>query len=564
MQAGKRSSSFFGKTLAVLCLAWPVTLVAQFHDYEIVHYFKNDSLGQGPHGRLTEAPPGQLVGTTFSGGGPVSQGVVFRLGVTEKSVSVLHRFLRGADPTSPQAEVILASDGFLYGTAGSGDEHPGGIFKIKPDGTAYQTIWQPTEAESGVSFFAPLVEGTDGALYATAWAGGLFQEGCVFRINRDGTGYRNLRSFGGLDTDGKHPTTGLLLAGGGTLFGATPEGGTQGQGVLFSLFQSGENYRVLHEFKGSTGDGAGPIRRLILGTDGWIYGASAQGGARECGTVFRIRPDGANFSVLYEFQGPPEDGKWPNALLEASDGSLYGTCATGGSAEHYGTVFKIERDGSGYRQLRSFFHGYLPNGLAEGTDPHEGLIQASDGALYGVCRATLFRFFINAAPKVTGTLPALTTRFGSAFSFRLPNALFTEPDTGQSLAISAEAVPPGISFDALTGALEGVPTATGQFSVKITATDSHPSPRSVSTSFSLTVAPVLRWIGAEALDVFRHAARFQVTPAGNYVIQGTRVLSPRPTWTTIATAQTDASGMLVLTNNFAGLGSGYSYRVVLP
>ncbi|MBN8245815.1 MAG: putative Ig domain-containing protein [Verrucomicrobia bacterium] len=553
-----------GRTSAVLCLMGRLTLVAQFHDYAIVHYFKSDSLGQRPWGRLVEAQPGQLFGVTDEGGGLGSDGVVFRLNLDEANYSVLHRFLRGANPTSPRAEMMLASDGFLYGTAYVGDEHSGGIFKIRPDGTAYQTIWEPTEAESGVSFFAPLVQGSDGALYGVAEGGGQFQEGCVFRISRDGANYRNIRSFGEYDTEGKRPVSGLLIAREGVLLGATPEGGTQGKGVLFSLLQSGDNYCVLHDFKGGGGDGAGPIRRLILGADGWIYGASALGGAKECGTVFKIRPDGASFSVLYEFQGPPEDGKWPNALLEASDGSLYGTCATGGSAEHYGTVFKIERDGSGYRQLRSFFHGTLPNGLAEVQDPVEGLVQASDGALYGAGIDTIFRFFINAAPKVSGAIPAVTTRYGSAFSFRLPDALFTEPDTGQSLTISMEAVPPGISFDPLTGALEGVPTAAGQFSVKITATDSHPSPRSASTLLSLTVAPVLKWISAEALEGFRHAVRFQVTPAGSYVIQGTRVLSPRPTWTMVATAQTDASGILAFTNYFTGLGNGYSYRVVLP
>jgi len=116
----------------------------------------------------------------------------------------------------------------------------------------------------------------------------------------------------------------------------------------------------------------------------WIYGTTYFGGASTycpsvfvtCGTVFRITPSGT-FKTLYSFcaQSDCTDGSSPNAgLVQASDGDLYGTTLYGG-ADNDGTVFKVTSSG-----VLTTLHSF------QGTDgffPYAGLVQATDGNLYG-------------------------------------------------------------------------------------------------------------------------------------------------------------------------------------
>jgi uncharacterized repeat protein (TIGR03803 family) len=103
---------------------------------------------------------------------------------------------------------------------------------------------------------------------------------------------------------------------------------------------------TLHIFNGT--DGNAPVAGLALGTNGNFYGTAEFGGATNgcidgCGTVFEITPDGA-FTLLHSFTNG--DGSTPRAgLVQASDGNLYGTTAFGGLFAGQGTVFRITPSG---------------------------------------------------------------------------------------------------------------------------------------------------------------------------------------------------------------------------
>jgi uncharacterized repeat protein (TIGR03803 family) len=75
-------------------------------------------------------------------------------------------------------------------------------------------------------------------------------------------------------------------------------------------------------------DGTSP-NGLILGRDGNLYGTTFFGGDFGFGTVFRITPGGTE-TVLHSFAGGPDDGANPQGLIQASDGNLYGTTGGGG------------------------------------------------------------------------------------------------------------------------------------------------------------------------------------------------------------------------------------------
>jgi uncharacterized repeat protein (TIGR03803 family) len=102
-------------------------------------------------------------------------------------------------------------------------------------------------------------------------------------------------------------------------------------------------------FQGPPGDGERPLAGLIADSSGALYGTTEGGGngPNNDGTVYKLTPAGSAYSetVLYNFQGPPNDGNSPAAALIADNsGALYGTTEGGGTGScQYtcGTVFKL-------------------------------------------------------------------------------------------------------------------------------------------------------------------------------------------------------------------------------
>jgi uncharacterized repeat protein (TIGR03803 family) len=222
------------------------------------------------------------------------------------------------------------------------------------------------------------VQAPDGALYGTTYIGGSYGYGTVFKLNLDGSGYTNLHQFGGDATDGRDPLGALTVGSDGLLYGTTSLGGTHGSGNVFKLRGDGSGYAVLQNFS-DAGSGGEPQAGLMEGSDGALYGTTSVGpGTAYGGTAFAINKDGTSYRVLHLF-GPfsSNDGVQPLAsLLEGSDGALYGTTSTGGGGA-VGSVFRINKNGSGYQKLYAFGFG------AGVINPFANLLEGSDRALYG-------------------------------------------------------------------------------------------------------------------------------------------------------------------------------------
>jgi uncharacterized repeat protein (TIGR03803 family) len=157
----------------------------------------------------------------------------------------------------------------------------------------------------------------------------------------------------------------------------------EGCGTVFRISPSG-SYTSLYSFAGPPNDGNSPAG-LVQGSDGNLYGTTAFGNTNGDGAVFRISPNGT-YTNLHFFTGSPNDGRNSYAgLVQASDGNLYGTTFYGGTSTNCGsgcvTVFRISLTGS-YTSLYSFFAA-LPN---DGIAPIDGLVQGSDGNIYGTTR----------------------------------------------------------------------------------------------------------------------------------------------------------------------------------
>ncbi len=128
-----------------------------------------------------------------------------------------------------------------------------------------------------------------------------------------------------------------------------------GCGIVFELKPSATGYveTILHRFNGGS-DGQGPYAGLIADKLGALYGTTTGGGSdlcpNGCGTVFRVKPSGAE-SVLFSFQGGC-DGRYPfGGLIASGPGALYGTAdSINGMCPGAGIVFKLENSGTGYTE----------------------------------------------------------------------------------------------------------------------------------------------------------------------------------------------------------------------
>ena len=86
----------------------------------------------------------------------------------------------------------------------------------------------------GANPYAGLIQDPEGILYGTAWAGGAYGHGSVFRLDPVTRAFGVLHSFAG-GTDGANPYAGLSSAGNGNLVGTTYSGGSYGYGTVFQV-----------------------------------------------------------------------------------------------------------------------------------------------------------------------------------------------------------------------------------------------------------------------------------------------------------------------------------------
>jgi len=270
-----------------------------------------------------------------------------------------------------------------------------------------------------------LAAGSDGlSFYGTASLGGAAGDGTVFKIayveHKIGNlwlwtwGETTLYSFTG--ADGYDPEAGLVLASDGNFYGTTNGGGTAGNGTVFKITPSGV-LTTLHSFGSMTGvkntDGADPWAGLVVGSDGNFYGTTYDGGAYGFGTVFKITPAGA-LTTLYSFTGGA-DGKWANcSLIQGIDGNFYGTTSLGGASSSQGTVFKITPSG-----VLTTLHAFTG---ADGGFPDASLVQAIDGSFYGTTHdggaadnGTVFKL-----SPAAGSTYALWNHSGQASLWKIP------------------------------------------------------------------------------------------------------------------------------------------------
>jgi uncharacterized repeat protein (TIGR03803 family) len=344
----------------------------------------NNAQGVHPYAGLVQGTNGKFYGTTES--------TIYNITET----GTFNKMNNLPDNGYQSAGLIQSTDGNFYGTTpAGGTSAKGTVFTITQTGavTILYNFCSQTNCTDGWDPSAGLIHATDGNLYGTTLGGGVNDEcdggcGTVFKITPSGaltTLYSFCMQGGAGCTDGSHPAAALVQGTDGNFYGTASDGGANtngscpsGCGTVFQITPSGV-LTTLHSF--DVTDGNDPTAQLTQGTDGNFYGTTFEGGANgDYGTVFKIT-SGGTLTTLHSFTG--SDGDYPQAgLVQGTDGNLYGTTRSGGAHCHAagcGTIFNITTSGT-LATLHSF-------DVTDGGDPVAGLVQGTNGNFYGTTAA---------------------------------------------------------------------------------------------------------------------------------------------------------------------------------
>lgn len=298
---------------------------------------------------IIKGKDGIIYGLTSKGGtGGDGVGTIFKL--NSNGVSNV----RGLEyPEWLGAKIVDGEDGYLYGVgtkvAGDGSK----IYRVKKDGTDYQ----PKIISANYLKTINLIRTQDGDILGTT-------EG---RSNAPSVGYMFTfkPNISGIETKlnfslekGKVPLGNIIQLDDGFIYGTTEQGGTKGGGVVYKVLPSGQGYTKLHEFDyHNDTDGEKSNGGVADGGDGFLYGVTPAGGIDDQGVIYKIRPDGSDFSVIHKFNGSVVSKPFGEVVI-GDDEFLYGSAKKGSVT---GALFKIKKDGTG---LTKIFESYI-----EGNSP---------------------------------------------------------------------------------------------------------------------------------------------------------------------------------------------------
>jgi uncharacterized repeat protein (TIGR03803 family) len=289
--------------------------------------------------------------------------------------TTLHDFTNTPDGANPLR--LTSANGLLFGsTVGGGAGGNGSLFVFNPNRSTFTTLYGFSGAANNGGSPNNILAG-GGTIYGDTYVGGTNGLGMVYAVGTNGAGLVPLYSFAG-NPDGEYPQSGLLLSGNalyGTTYVGGPGSGSAAGGTVFKIGTNGAGYTVLHAFTNSP-DGAQSQGELVLGGS-TLFGLTADGGANGKGTVFAVNTDGSGYTILHSFTNAPEP-IYPYGGLVLSGATLYGTGSSGG-ANTNGAIFAVNTNGGGFKTLYSFspITGNTDGGVPKAT------LTFSGNCLYG-------------------------------------------------------------------------------------------------------------------------------------------------------------------------------------
>jgi uncharacterized repeat protein (TIGR03803 family) len=299
---------------------------------------------------LTEGPDGKLYGyTTFGGIDGVNgcdflcgYGVIYRVDRSGAGFQIIYQFCSdgcSGDYRETASALVTAKDGNLYGTIVNGSSN-GSIFRITPSTGAYEVVFN-FSFPGGYGYASALTVAPDGTFYTMS----LGANPALLLHYTPATGALTTTdvSFPAFDDDlPSSNVSGLTFGPNGNLYGLYEVYAEEGTG-LFEIKPDGTNLQLFPFYINTVS--AGPDG-LILASDGNFWMANYYG-TDIYGNIISISPaSGALLQTFATFSETAAVGTFPAALIQAKDGTLWGSTYEYGDAStgHFadGTVFSLK------------------------------------------------------------------------------------------------------------------------------------------------------------------------------------------------------------------------------
>lgn len=341
----------------------------------IVKELKYTNPGAGPDNSALCEVNGKLYGTTGYGG-RYDKGTLYEYDLATSTHTKLHDFDGENTGRTPYSNVILASNGKLYGTTLNGGINDlGTLFEYNIDTNTLIKKLDFDGANMGMDVYANVVQASNGKLYGLTNRGGSIGYGVLYEFDFTTDTFTKLIDFDRVNI-GSAPTI-LVEVENGIMYGTTSAGGINDNGTIFKYTIATNTLEKKFEFNsGSSGSSLG--LSLMLASNGNLYGLTRFGGLNNRGVLYEYNISTETF--IKKIDLTTELGSTPSGrLLEVTSNKLYGFTNTGG-ANNDGVMFEFDIATNTYTKKFDFEYS------SSGRNPKGTFVKASNGKLYATAQ----------------------------------------------------------------------------------------------------------------------------------------------------------------------------------
>ena len=243
---------------------------------QTVFDFEYHNAGRMPKSIFTQASNGKIYGTTQFGGANLCSfpwyqyqkysGVIFEYDPSNGDYNVLFNFNDTTTGCWPQSAPVLASNGKLYGvTPGIGgfSQHYGAVYSYDLATGTYTKIHSFGQSSDGQNPVGNLLLASDGKLYGITSDGGYNDKGIIFTIDPATDTYTkklDLQNGSGGIKAAQDAASGLIQAPNGKMYGTSESGGNYPSGYQYAygnIFEYNPTTNVATNLHGFSNDSLG-------------------------------------------------------------------------------------------------------------------------------------------------------------------------------------------------------------------------------------------------------------------------------------------------------------------